>query len=89
MVVTNKKGVSSYGLSRKLGLRQKTCRSFKQKVIEAMKSGGNNPLKGDIEVDEFYVGGPEPGNTGWGNETKQQVVMAKQLYNFTCIFDNI
>ncbi len=20
-----------------------------------MKSGGNNPLKGDIEVDEFYV----------------------------------
>jgi hypothetical protein len=58
MVVTNKKGMSSYELSRKLGLRQKTCWSFKQKVIEAMKSGGNNPLKGNIEVDEFYVGGP-------------------------------
>ncbi|HEY8782525.1 MAG TPA: IS1595 family transposase [Mucilaginibacter sp.] len=82
MVVTNKKGVSSYELSRKLGLRQKTCWSFKQKVIEAMKSGGNNPLKGDIEVDEFYVGGPEAGNTGRGNETKQQVVMAIQTDSF-------
>ncbi|MEB0262041.1 IS1595 family transposase [Mucilaginibacter sp. 10I4] len=74
MVVTNKKGMSSYELSRKLGLRQKTCWSFRQKVIEAMKSDGNNPLKGDIEVDEFYVGGPEEGKTGHGNETKQQVV---------------
>ncbi len=82
MVVTNKKGTSSYELSRKLGLRQKTCWSFKQKVIEAMKSGGNNPLKGDIEVDEFYVGGPEEGNTGRGNETKQQVVMAIQTDGF-------
>jgi hypothetical protein len=82
MVVTNKKGVSSYELSRKLGLRQKTCWSFKQKVIEAMKSSGNNPLKGNIEVDEFYVGGPEPGNTGRGNQTKQQVIMAIQTDGF-------
>jgi hypothetical protein len=82
MVVTNKKGMSSYELSRKLGLRQKTCWSFKQKVIEAMKSGGNNPLKGAIEVDEFYVGGPEEGHTGRGNESKQQVVMAIQTDGF-------
>ena len=82
MLVTNKKGVSSYELSRKLGLRQKTCWSFKQKVIEAMKSNGNNPLKGNLEVDEFYVGGPEAGNTGRGNESKQQVVMAIQTDSF-------
>ena len=82
MVVTNKKGVSSYELSRKLGLRQKTCWSFKQKVLEAMKSSGNNPLKGNIEVDEFYVGGPEEGNIGRGNKTKQQVVMAIQVDGF-------
>ncbi len=47
-----------------------------------MKSDGNNPLKGDIEVDEFYVGGPEEGKTGRGNETKQQVVMAIQADGF-------
>ena len=82
MVVTNKKGVSSYELSRKLGLRQKTCWAFRQKVIEAMKSSGNDPLNGTIEVDEFYVGGPEDGNTGRGNESKQQVVMAIQTDRF-------
>jgi len=82
MVVTNKKGVSSYELSRKLGLRQKTCWAFRQKVIEAMKSSGNDPLNGTIEVDEFYVGGPEDGNKGRGNESKQQVVMAIQTDQF-------
>lgn len=82
MVVTNKKGISSYELSRKLGLRQKTCWSFRQKVIQAMKSGDNNPLEGDIEVDEFYVGGPEEGKAGRGNETKQQIVMAIQTDAF-------
>ena len=78
MVVTNKKGVSSYELSRKLGLRQKTCWSFKKKVVEAMKSSGNNPLTGHVEVDEFYVGGPEEGKRGRGNEKKKQVVIAIQ-----------
>lgn len=78
MIVTNKKGASSYELSRKLGLRQKTCWAFKQKVVEAMKSSENNPLTGQIEVDEFYVGGPEDGKTGRGNEKKQQVVIAIQ-----------
>jgi hypothetical protein len=78
MVVTNKKGVSSYELSRKLGLRQKTCWAFKKKVVEAMKSSGNNPLTGHVEVDEFYVGGPEEGKPGRGNEKKKQVVIAIQ-----------
>ncbi len=37
-VSTNKKGISSTKLSRKLGLRQKTCWAFKQKVMKAMES---------------------------------------------------
>lgn len=78
MVVTNKKGVSSYELSRKLGLRQKTCCEFKKKVVEAMKSRSNNPLTGHVKVDEFYVGGPEEGNPGRGNEKKQLVIIAIQ-----------
>lgn len=35
-VSTNKKGISSTELSRKLGLRQNTCWLFKQKVMRAM-----------------------------------------------------
>ena len=82
MMSCGKKGISSYELSRQLSLRQKTCWAFQRKVLEAMKSNGNNPLDGTIEVDEFFVGGPEEGKTGRGNEKKQQVVMAIQTNGF-------
>lgn len=78
----NKKGISSYELSRQLSLRQKTCWFFQRKVQEAMRSPGNNPLDGCIEVDEFFVGGPETGKTGRGVEKKQLVVMAIQADAF-------
>ena len=42
-VSTNKKGITSTELSRKLNLRQKTCWSFKRKVMKAMKSSGDHP----------------------------------------------
>lgn len=78
----NKKGISSYELSRQLGLRQKTCWFFQHKVQQAMHSSGKNPLEGQVEVDEFFVGGPETGKTGRGNEKKRQVVMAIQIDGF-------
>lgn len=78
----NKKGISSYELSRQLSLRQKTCWAFQRKVQEAMRSSGKNLLEGVIEVDEFFVGGPEEGKTGRGNEKKKQVVIAIQVDKF-------
>ena len=63
MMVCSKKGISSYELSGQLSLRQKTCWAFQRKVLAAMKSEGKNPLKGTIEVDEFFIGGPEEGKT--------------------------
>ena len=51
-VATNKQGISSTELSRKLGLRQKTCQSFKRKAMIAMASSQGYPLKGKVEVDE-------------------------------------
>jgi hypothetical protein len=47
-----------------------------------MGSSGNNPLNGTVEVDEFFVGGPETGKTGRGNEKKKLVVMAIQVDAF-------
>lgn len=41
-VATNKKGIASTELARKLGLRQKTCWAFKRKVMKAMKSSGDH-----------------------------------------------
>ena len=60
-VSTNKKGITSTELSRKLSLRQKTCWSFKRKVMKAMKSSGNHPMTGTVEVDETVMGGQEEG----------------------------
>ncbi len=75
-VSTNKKGISSTELSRKLGLRQKTCWLFKQKVMHAMKSSGKNKMKGKVEVDETAVGGQEEGVVGRKNNKKKLVVFA-------------
>lgn len=75
-VSTNKKGISSTELSRKLGLRQKTCWLFKQKVMIAMKSSGNYPMQGKVEVDETVVGGQEEGVVGRKNKKKRLVVFA-------------
>lgn len=75
-VSTNKKGITSTELSRKLNLRQKTCWSFKRKVMKAMKSSGNYPITGKAEVDETVVGGQESGVRGRKNKTKKLVVIA-------------
>jgi hypothetical protein len=73
---TNKKGISSCELSRKLSLRQKTCWAFKQKVAHAMQSSGQHPLTGKFEVDETVVGGSEEGVRGRKNGKKKIVVLA-------------
>ena len=75
-VATNKQGISSTELSRKLGLRQKTCQSFKRKVMIAMASSQDYPLKGKVEVDETVVGQQEEGLRGRKNDKKKLVVVA-------------
>ena len=45
-IATNKQGISSTELSRKLGLGQKTCWRFKRKVMKAMASRQQFPLVG-------------------------------------------
>lgn len=75
-VSTNKKGIASTELSRKLGLRQKTCWLFKQKVMRAMKSSGNHLMIGKVEVDETVVGGQEENTRGRKNNKKKLVVFA-------------
>ncbi len=74
-VSTNKKGITSTELSRKLGLRQKTCWSFKRKAMKATKSSGDHPITGIAEVDEMVVGGQEEGAKGRKNLNKKLVVV--------------
>jgi len=73
---TNKKGMSSCELSRKVGLRQKTCWFFKRKVMKAMESSNKHLLCGEVEVDEFSVGEKEEGVVGRASGKKKKVVIA-------------
>ncbi len=79
LVSTGKKGISSTELSRKLGLRQKTCYYFKRKVMVAMGAGNGSKLNGSIEVDEFFVGGKEESKVGRSKGKKRQVVMGIEV----------
>lgn len=75
-VSTNKNGISSTELSRKLALRQKTCWLFKHKVMKAMESSGNLPMEGKVEVDETYVGGQDDKAIGRNGGNKKIVVVS-------------
>ena len=54
------------------GVTEKTARLFMIKVREAMSSSGNNPMDGDVHVDEFVIGGRDPGK-------KKKAITAIQL----------
>ncbi len=70
---TNKQGIASTELSRKLGLRQKTCWLFQQKVMKTMVSSGKYPLMGKVAVDETVVGQQEEGVVGRQNNRKSRM----------------
>jgi hypothetical protein len=60
--------MSTIELSNEFGLRQKTCRDFKWKLQQVVKSCQQYPLKGEIHVDEFYIGGAEEQKRGRSKE---------------------
>ena len=78
---TNKKGITSTELSRKLDLKQKVCWLFKRKVMKAMESSGNFLLEGVVEVDETFVGGSDENSKGRKKGTKKLVVVAIEKKN--------
>ena len=75
-ISTNKKGITSTELSRKLDLKQKVCWLFKRKVMKSMESSGNFLLEGTVEVDETFVGGSDENSKGRKKGTKKLVVVA-------------
>jgi len=74
--------MSSEELSAEFELRQKTCWAFKWKVQQAMQSSGRFPLRGEVHVDEFYVGGAEEGGKrGRGKGDKRLIIIALEIVN--------
>lgn len=80
-ISTNKKGITSTELARKLDLKQKVCWLFKRKVMKAKESSGNFPLEGVVEVDETFVGGSDENSKGRKKGKKKLLVVAIEKKN--------
>ncbi|MBP6302880.1 MAG: IS1595 family transposase [Bacteroidia bacterium] len=59
LVTSHKKGISSYQLSRDIGVTQKSAWFMLHRLRELSESGSMEKLKGQVEVDECYIGGQE------------------------------
>ncbi len=57
MIAAAKNGISSYEISRALGVTQKTAWFMLHRIREAMKNGSLVKMGGPVEVDETFVGG--------------------------------
>jgi transposase-like protein len=57
LLVNAKNGISSYELHRALGVTQKTAWFMLHRIRLAMQSKTFNKFKGDVEVDESFIGG--------------------------------
>lgn len=77
---TTTKSLSASYMGVRYGVTEKTARLFMHKIREAMKSSGNNPMDGNVEVDEFTVGGKEEGKVGRSYQTKKKKVVCAIQY---------
>jgi transposase-like protein len=65
LAVTDKRGISALLLQRQLGLRRyETAWMLLHKLRRAMVNAAREPLHGDVEMDDTWVGGPQPGLRG-------------------------
>ena len=79
-MATTTKSLSASYMSVRYGVTEKTARLFMHKVREAMTSSGNNPMDGEVHVDEFVLGGKDEGKTGRSYDSKKKkAVTAVQL----------
>ena len=84
LMVTDKRGVSAKQLQRDLGIKgYETAWNMLQRLRVAMVNPDRTNLTGRVEVDESYIGGPEPGKRGRGAEGKYLVVGAVEVRGWT------
>ena len=74
LMCSSKKGISAHQIHRTLGITYKSAWFMCHRIREAMKQNPQGFLKGDVEVDETYIGGRHKGKRGRGAEGKTPVV---------------
>ena len=61
---TTTKSLSASQATVRFGIQEKTARLFTHKVRESIKSSEDFPMKGNVNVDQYVVGGYEEGKPG-------------------------
>jgi len=80
LMATATPGISALQLQRQLGLgRYETAWMMLHKLRRAMVAPERTPLRGPVEVDESFVGGPEAGRDGRFLGDKELVVAAVEI----------
>lgn len=76
-MVSQKHGISALGLKRTLGIgSEQTVWAMLHRYRTAMVLPGRECLAGQVEVDEMWLGAPQPGSTGRGAQGKTMVLIA-------------
>jgi transposase-like protein len=57
MVINCKNGISSYEMARALGVTQKSAWFMNHRIRLAVQEGTFEPMSGEVEIDETYIGG--------------------------------
>lgn len=79
-MATSTKSLSATQMGIRYGVTEKTARLFMHKVREAMKSSECNPIDGNVDIDEFVLGGKEKGKIGRSYDSKKKkTICAVQL----------
>ncbi len=78
-IAAKKKGMSTVELGNEVGIQQKSAWLFKRKAQVGMQSDKKNKIETQVHVDEFVVGGKEPGKPGRSLSAKKatMIVMEK------------
>jgi transposase-like protein len=79
LVATHHPGISAKQLQRQLGIRYETAWLILHKLRRAMVAPEREPLREEVEVDECWIGGAEPGKKGRGPGQKTLVGVAVEV----------
>jgi transposase-like protein len=80
LLTQSKKGVSSIELGRRLGVTQTTAWTLKHKLAQVMiERNAAKRLRGDVQMDDAYIGGRRPGTGGRGAAGKTPFVAAVSM----------
>jgi transposase-like protein len=84
LVTTVTPGISAIQLERQLGIRHETAFNMLHKLRAAMFNPERTKIKGTVEVDETYIGGPTTGGKrGRGTEKAIVIVAVEEISGHT------